>query len=220
MVEFVFLSEKGKRENNEDFYGNVGDEFFVVCDGVGGYAAGEVASKIAVEKALESFRKLKGKKVGLEEIFKAANKEVLQSAEKNPEWVGMGTTFVVGVLQSNEVVIGNVGDSRAYIFSGGTLRQISKDDRDTTGFLTGALGIDAEAYPHISKTKIQGGALILLCTDGLTDFVQEKVIEKILASEADLKNKAQNLIDAALQFGSTDNITVGLINVWKLKNRN
>ena len=213
MVEFVFLTEKGKRENNEDFYGNVGDEFFVVADGVGGYAAGEIASKLAVEKALESFKKAKGEEVELEEIFKAANKEILQSAEKNPDWVGMGTTFVVAILQLNEVTIGNVGDSRAYIISDGTLRRVSKDDRDTAGFLTDFFGIGERVRSHVSKTEVKKGDLILLCTDGLSDFVKENVVEKILASEANLKDKAKGLIDAALQFGSTDNVTVCLIRV-------
>lgn len=213
MANFIFLSEKGKRENNEDFYGHVGDKFFVVADGLGGHVAGEVAAKIAVEKALESFRKLKGKEVGLEEIFKEANKEILQTAEKNPDWAGMGTTFVVAVLQSNEVTVGNVGDSRAYIISDGTLRRVSKDDRDVAGFLTDFIGIGEQVRSHISKTEVKKGDLVLLCTDGLSDFVKENVVEKILASEADLKSKAQGLIDAALQFGSTDNVTVCLIRV-------
>ena len=212
-TEFAFLTDKGKRENNEDFYGNVGDEFFVVADGVGGYAAGEIASKLAVEKALESFKKAKGEEVELEEIFKAANKEILQSAEKNPDWAGMGTTFVVAILQLNEVTIGNVGDSRAYIISDGILRRVSKDDRDTAGFLTDFFGIGERVRSHVSKTEVKKGDLILLCTDGLSDFVKENVVEKILASEVNLKNKAQGLIDAALQFGSTDNITVSLIAV-------
>lgn len=212
-TEFAFLTDKGKRENNEDFYGNVGDEFFVVADGVGGYAAGEIASKLAVEKALEFFRKLKGEEVELEEIFKAVNKGILQSAEKNPDWAGMGTTFVVAILQLNEVTIGNVGDSRAYIISDGTLRRVSKDDRDAAGFLTDFFGIGERVRSHISKTEVKKGDLILLCTDGLSDFVKENVVEKILASEANLKDKAKGLIDAALQFGSTDNVTVCLIRV-------
>ena len=207
MAEFVFETEKGKRENQEDFYGNWQDEFFVVADGLGGHAAGEVASKIAVATAILIFKETKD----IKRVFEEVNQAVLRESQKNTQYTGMGTTMVALALQQNGVVFGNVGDSRGYILSGGKLSQITKDDRDEIGFLIRALGIDKETKPRIIKESLKKGDVILLCTDGLTDFVSDKVIEKILLSDAGLKKKAEGLIEAAAQFGSTDNITVGLV---------
>ena len=215
MAEFVFLSEKGLRENNEDFYGNYKDEFFVVADGLGGHAAGEVASKVAVEAALSVYKtsKEQDKSKLLEEIFKRANGGIIDSVNRNPNYSGMGTTLVCAIVQSNEVIFANVGDSSGYIYSNGQLMPITKADRDIMGFLTNALGIQGEVRPQVVKVNLKRGDLILLCTDGLTDFVKAGVIEKILESQIDLKKKAKGLIEVALQFGSTDNITVGLITI-------
>ena len=213
MIEFVFKSEKGLRENQEDFYGNYKDEFFVVADGLGGHAAGEVASKIAVETAISTYKTSRGKgtKKLLEKIGSQVNKAIIEDSRKNPERAGMGTTLVCAAVQSKKVFFGNVGDSRAYLFTDRKLKRKTEDDRDRAGFLIKALGVDEDVKSHITAGSRKKGDLILLCTDGLTDFVSEAVIEKILASNANLKSKAKGLIEASLQFESTDNITVGLI---------
>lgn len=217
MIDFVFLSEKGKRENNEDAHGHVGDELFFVADGLGGRPAGEVASKIAVETAIPIYKT--SKKEEPEEVFNKifvkANREVLQKSREKKEYSGMGTTLTCALIRSNEVNFANVGDCRAYIFSEGALRLKTVDDRDNRGTLLAALGIDEKVEPHISKDKLGKGDIVLLCSDGLSDFVKEKPIEKILGSDASLKDKAEGLIDAALQFGSTDNITIALISKKK-----
>jgi len=207
MVDFVFETATGLRENNEDSYGNFKDEFFVVADGIGGYAAGEVASKLAVETVISGFSKTRN----LEKAFDSANKSVLEKSRKNPQYAGMGTTMVAAALHSDKVVVANVGDSRGYLFSEDNLGLITKDDRDMMGFLTGYLGIDGRILVHKNEVSIKKGDTILFCTDGLTDSVAESVIAEILASDVDLKNKAKGLIEAALQFGSTDNITVCLV---------
>lgn len=207
MVDFVFVSEKGKRENQEDFYGNFKDEFFVVADGLGGQAAGEVAAKLAVETAVSTFAKTRD----LKRAFEETNKTVFLEGQKNPEFTGMGTTLVVAGVHSNKLVVGNVGDSRCYLFRGGVMEQITTDHRVGTHYLTRSIGHLPDVEAEIFERKLKEGDLILLCTDGLTDVVKDDVMAKILATKNDLKAKAQGLVGAALQMGSTDNITVGLI---------
>lgn len=209
MLEFGFKTATGLRENNEDFYGNRKDKFFVVADGLGGHAAGEVASELAVKTAILSFSKTRN----LEKAFESANKAVFQQGRKDPQNAGMGTTMVAAAFHSNKVVVANVGDSRGYLFSENNLSLITQDDRNMVGFLTGYLGIDGKILVHKNEANVDKGDTILLCTDGLTDSVAESVIAEILTSDVDLKRKAKGLIEAALQFGSTDNITVGLISV-------
>lgn len=206
-VEFVFLSEKGGRENNEDAYGNFEDKFFVVADGLGGLPAGEVAARLAIRTAISSFKKDQDIKIS----FEQANKKVFRQSRRRSELAGMGTTLVGVVVHSNEVAVANVGDSRVYIFRKGELNQLTRDHRDFMRALKRAIGIWSEVEVDIFEGKLKSGDLILLCTDGLTDFVGDGVIGKILASKANLKEKAQGLVESSLQFGSTDNITVGLI---------
>lgn len=206
-VDFYFSSEKGKRENNEDFYGNFKDKLFVVADGLGGHAAGEVASEISVQIAIEEIKDTKD----IEKVIKEANRKILSESERNDKYAGMATTFVCALVYPDEVVFGSVGDSRGYLFTQGNLKRITKDDRNSLGVLTEALGIDEVVAPHIYKEEIKKGDTVLLCTDGLTDFVKEEVIEKILKSGKELGKIAKGLIEVSLQFGSTDNITVGLI---------
>ncbi len=212
MSEYIFLTETGKRDNNEDSFGNYKKEFFLVCDGLGGHPAGEVASKVAVDTALKEYGKLKGSKK-VEKIFQKANQEIFRKAKENPKNLGMGSTMVVVILNTNSIVIGNIGDCRAYLYASNSLRQITKDDRDLMGYLIKALGLDEKVKPKVTVEGVKKGDLILLCSDGLFDFVKDKVIGEIMGSKADLKYKAKGLIGAALQFGSTDNITVGLIGV-------
>lgn len=216
MRKFVFLSEKGKRNNKEDYYGNYKDEFFLVADGLGGHPAGEIASKMAVGTAIETFKDLKkkGGEIDFSKIFKRADDEILNEAQKISERIGMATTLLVAALINNSIVFANVGDCRAYLFTGSKLEKVTTDDRDSVGHLLRALGAHNEDIePQIVKKDVKKGNIAFLCSDGLHDFVKDEVIEKILRSEAGLEDKAKGLVEAALQFGSTDNVTVGLISV-------
>lgn len=212
MADFIFLTETGKRDNNEDSFGNYKKEFFLVCDGLGGRPAGEVASKIAVETALKEYGKIKGPKK-VEEIFQAANQEISQKVKENPNNLGMGSTMVAVILNNNSIVIANVGDCRAYLFSSDGLLKLTKDDRDPGGFLIRALGMIERVKPKVKTQRVKKGDTLFLCSDGLHDFVSDQVIEKILNSQAGLQSKVKGLVEAALQFGSTDNITTGLIKI-------
>lgn len=214
MADFVFLSEKGKRENNEDAYGNATDELFVVADGLGGHVAGEVAARLAVNAAIKGYQDIKDTKDiegELEKIFKEANGVVYKEAQKDPKFSGMGTTLVGAVVHLNKLLVANVGDSRCYLFREGVVEQITTDHRVGTHYLTRSIGHLPDVEAEIFERKLKKGDLILICTDGLTDVVKDDVMAKILATTKDLKAKAQGLVEAALQMGSTDNITVGLI---------
>lgn len=203
-----FLSVKGKREKNEDSYG-ASENFFLVADGLGGHAAGEVASKIAAETAISSFESSKEKDV--DKIYDLADKAIARKANANPEYAGMGTTLVSCFLKGKSALIANVGDSRAYLFSKGRLKLVSTDDRGAFGRLTAAMGAGGEDEVHVNEIQIEEGDIILLCSDGLTDFVADNAIKKVLDSDKKLELKAKGLVELALQMGSSDNVTAGLI---------
>lgn len=207
MAEFIFRSEQGERDNQEDAYGNFGKELFVVADGASGRPAGEIASELAISTIIGKYEL--GEK-NIEKLLAITNRVLSTTGSKKPPTFGMVTTAVIAQLKKDRVLFANTGDSRGYIFSGGKLMQSTYDHR-LAGFLISALGSFGAFRVHRAEKKIKQGDLVLLSTDGLTDFVQDKVIEKILASDKPLRSKADGLIEVALQFGSTDNITVGLI---------
>lgn len=216
MIISYFLTEKGEvRENNEDAFAYLDQEFFAVADGLGGPPAGEVAATVAVEAVVRAYQDTKNIKVIEERVKHAveeANRVVYEKAQK-PEFAGMATALVVVAVSQNIAEIGNVGDSRCYLFRNSSLEQITTDHRMGTHYLTRSIGNLPNVEVDTFERKLKRGDLILLCTDGLTDVVSADVIVKILSSKKDLKSKARGLIEASLQFGSTDNITVGIIKI-------
>lgn len=199
----------------EDAYGNVGREFFVVADGLGGHVAGEVAAKLAVEAALKRFSKIKKKgrapKAILTDVFKAANKAIIEEVRKNPFNFGMATTMIGAFVQKDNWWIGNIGDSRGYLFAGGQLRQITRDHEDFWGALTRVVGLEEEATPDIFRGKLKNGNILLLATDGLTDVTSETEIEEVLHTKDNVQARANHLVRLGLLKGGVDNITVCLI---------
>ncbi|TSC54275.1 MAG: protein phosphatase [Microgenomates group bacterium LiPW_16] len=189
-----------------------------MADGLGGHPAGEVASKLAVEEALKAYLKIK--KLGEEQeilrrTFSAANKKVFKEAIKLNN-LGMGTTLVAALVSENKVFIGNVGDSRAYLFNKRGLRQVTTDQEETVfGWLLQAVGIEKDLKPDFYEENFGKGDLLLLSTDGLTDQVPDEKIFAILKNtgktKEDLQEKCQELLEAANEVGGMDNATVGLI---------
>lgn len=213
-IEYASKSVQGKRGNLEDSYGNYKKELFIVADGVGGHPFGEVASKIAVETAISTYEtsNIKSNKLLLQNMFTSSEQAIQDEGKNNPDHINMGTTMLTAIMTSKSVVFANLGDCRAYIYSAKELLKITDDDRDTAGDLIKALGVfNDSTIPKIIEKKTKKGDLVLMCSDGLHDFVSDKVINNILSSSANLQNKADGLIEAALQFSSTDNITVSLI---------
>jgi protein phosphatase len=231
------LSDVGcARTNNEDAFGY--DEtlgIYVVCDGMGGMASGEVASSHAVAAILNSFAAsaASGLPVSTRLLgaINAANLDVWENGQI-PENKGMGTTAVVAARDGNKLILGNVGDSRAYILQDGQCVQLTVDhsyvnelirnglltieNAQSANFqgmesvITRAVGVAAEVQPDFYSVDLKPGIGVLLATDGLTRYLVQDGIASILA-DSTFENACQNLIDMAKQRGGQDNITCILL---------
>ena len=218
------------RENNEDSYW-VGPNCLAVCDGMGGHQAGEVASRLAAE--IISSYPFKGENPG-EEVRAAiekAHKLVGYAASREQRYRGMGTTATLACITTTEkkatkITVGHVGDSRAYLFyqqelhlltsdhsvvgeliRTGTITSVEAKNHAKRHVLTQVLGSGQIEIELVSKT-LEEAAILLLCTDGLTDVVEEERIKQILEQAHKFKNVAQELVDLANTLGGPDNITV------------
>jgi PPM family protein phosphatase len=218
----------------------------VLADGMGGYNAGDVASQMAVltitSELISGFNQAKqsGKQVDsntaanlMSNAVSAANKAIYQVANEQEQCAGMGTTLVLSLFIDNKVVIGHIGDSRAYLLRNDQLLQLTNDhsllqEQIDSGlltpeqakqatyknFVTKALGVDAEADLEINTHAVEVGDMYLLCSDGLTDMVDDYEIETTLIEHYhDLESLANALIRKANQRGGKDNISVILISV-------
>ena len=221
----------GCRPKNEDslFAPECVDGFFaVVADGMGGHNAGEVASRIVVDtirESLEGSDPEKIKKSDVQSMLATANTAVYKNALENPERLGMGSTATVVVFTKDKAMIGQIGDSRAYLFSGGQLKQITKDhsyvqllidsgyisEEDAKhhpqrNIITRALGTESVVDADIYVVSMKDDDLILLCSDGLSGAVSNDDIAAILCD--DIHTATDRLVSAALGNGGTDNISV------------
>ncbi len=219
------------RENNEDALW-VTASSLVVCDGMGGHVAGEVASELAV-KAIGAFP-FSGQDPRSEVLsaIHQAQEAILAAAETNQEYRGMGSTITLVWLSEPSadgqvtLTLGHVGDSRCYILSQGVLQQLSGDHSVVGELLRSGTITSSEARTHPKRhvlTQVLGspeidveiitrdlepGSLVMLCTDGLTDLVEDALIEKTLQGDFHSRNLAQELVDLANESGGVDNVTV------------
>ena len=239
-----------KRTHNEDAYLLLPEEnLFCVADGMGGHASGEVAAHIAVEEMAE-FYQTTGRddeatwpyrldparsydENRLVSGVKLSNLRIFERSTADHKLKGMGTTIVAASFPRNgsSVLVGHVGDSRAYLFRRGTLRQLTEDhsllnDYRRTRQLTEA---EIAAFPHknvivralgmrdavevdVRREELENGDVLLLCSDGLSGMVPDPLLgETIRANVGDLRSAAQALIDAANEGGGVDNITCVLV---------
>jgi len=224
------------RNNNEDFFDY--DELlgiFVVCDGMGGMASGEVASSRAVAAIMQSYAATASSgapvRTRLLQAINAANTDVWQNGQ-SPENKGMGTTAVVAALEADKLILGNVGDSRAYLCQDGQCAQITVDhsyvnelirngtltienarDADLKGMesvITRAIGVVASVQPDFFSVDLKPGASVLLATDGLTRYLLKEELAAVLAA-SQFDSACAKLIDIAKQRGGQDNITCILL---------
>ena len=229
------LTHTGKvRTANEDAYGCCLEAgVFAVCDGMGGAAAGEVASRLAVETFIERLCAVatpEDRKKALEESIAAANRLVHSQADQNPSLMGMGTTLVAVAIQDHHALIGHVGDSRCYLYRSGQLTRqtndhslvdeqvrlghMSQQDADRSplrNVITRAIGTQQSVEADITELPLEPGDILLLCTDGLTREVSEQSIASILAGAQSIEQRCNQLIEAANNAGGHDNITAILI---------
>jgi serine/threonine protein phosphatase PrpC len=228
-------TDAGKvRANNEDalLVGEGKDEtLFAVADGIGGFEAGEVASRIAVDvlKELEPGD-------SFEVAIREANRRILAVGRGDERLSGMGTTLVAvrfgGTREEPMAQVAHVGDSRAYLLRGemqpltedhslvaelvrsGDLTRDQAADHPQKNLITRALGADEEVEVDTMVLPVEAGDRLLLCSDGLSDMVPETRIGEILAdSPGDPETPARNLVSAALDAGGSDNVTVVVVDV-------
>lgn len=205
---------------------------FIVADGMGGHNGGGYASNYGVEvlvRAIETSGENHPRHI-IEEAIKATNYAVRKKASEDPELNGMGTTLVVAsVMEGNCLQVANVGDSRLYVI-GDEIRQITTDhsyveemvrmgglDRESArthpkkNIITRAIGADEEVVPDFFTVKLQPGETVLMCSDGLTNMLDDEEIRMILSGQRDIVEKAEELVKAANNNGGKDNIAVILI---------
>ncbi|MFO7713064.1 Stp1/IreP family PP2C-type Ser/Thr phosphatase [Desulfosarcina sp.] len=221
------------RTNNEDiFFISEAGQYCLVADGMGGAAAGEVASQIFADTAKAVFAGHDGLSeentiARVQTTFKLANEKILKHVGRNPHDQGMGCTAELLAFSKNSFIIGHVGDSRTYRLKNNTLKQLTKDhslvqEQLDQGLISPeearhhamrnvilrAVGVNASVALDILKGKKNPGDLFLLCSDGLTDMIEEIAVLAALRAEGSLREKTAALIRLAKQAGGKDNVTV------------
>ncbi len=223
------------RNHNEDAFGYRPEHgIFVVCDGMGGAAGGEVASRLAVDTILGRFSSEPQDGAAAREVLQQAiaeaNRAVLERAQNDPGLYGMGTTLVALLLLPQGALIAHAGDSRCYLFRAGQLSLCTRDhslvdeqlrlgtmtqeEADRSPFrsvITRAIGTQQSVTPELQELPVEAGDRFLLCSDGLTREVTEEQIAAVLAAEPSLEDSARQLVDAATEAGGRDNITCLLV---------
>jgi protein phosphatase len=232
-----------RRDSNEDSFLDADDlGLYAVADGMGGHAAGEVASQMAIETLLHTMRDQDWagsdpdvEEVGsaLREAIESANRKICESVENRVEWRGMGTTMVAMAAVGSDAVIGYVGDSRAYRLRDGRMERLTSDhswvneqvkmglltDEDAQrhpmrNIVTRALGNRVDVAVDLVRDAMQAGDVYLLCSDGLNTMLEDDEIRRLLAAHADDPRRAcEALVDSANDHGGEDNTTVIAVRV-------
>ena len=231
------------RANNQDNFGyDIPAGIFVLCDGMGGHAAGEMASRIAVSTVLDHFGKppqsrstsLVGKDIGevsqranhLAHAIQLANQAIRAASFRNPQCEGMGSTIVAVLVEGDQFSLGHVGDSRAYLIRDGVFCQLTTDHSlvmeqvrrglitveeaehsKTQNVILRALGADDSVDPDLVDHEFITGDVLLLCSDGLSRYINESAIVEVTSRSSCLESACDELIALAKAGGSDDNIT-------------
>jgi protein phosphatase len=238
-IDWAGLSDRGRRRaTNEDaFLADPGLGLFAVADGMGGHAAGEIASRLAVEAVQQVLR---GAPEGqadpagrIAEAIRAANQAILARTLQRHDLQGMGTTLVLVLLETRSAWVSHVGDSRAYRIRRDAIELLTHDHswvgeqvrlgrlsqeearrHPWRNVVTRALGSQGEVQPDVGHEPLQPGDKILLCSDGLNTMVrEEQILEAVRAAGPDLEGACRRLIELANQGGGEDNVTVVLLEV-------
>ncbi|MCG8552139.1 MAG: Stp1/IreP family PP2C-type Ser/Thr phosphatase [Desulfobacterales bacterium] len=240
MADYIFVgkTDQGlKRKINEDaVLVNEHNGFCLVADGIGGSGGGEVASRIFADTAQEVFAKADSMNEStyttIQRVFLNANEYILNYAEKHPDCEGMGCTAEVFAIEQGRYVLGHIGDSRTYRMRNKELKQLTKDhslvqeqldqglikpeDVSThtlKNVILRAVGIKKDPAVDIIRGNLFSGDIFLLCSDGLTDLVDQEIIKNYLFSPLSLEHKAAELIQEANNRGGKDNISVVLVQI-------
>lgn len=243
-IEMAELTDIGRRrsDNQDNLARRIPDDpeelerdgaLFVVADGMGGHAAGEIASTVAVQTITAAyFENAQGEVLqGLAQAIKEANEAILTIARENANRMGMGTTMVAAVLCQGILYVANIGDSRAYLLRNGKLRQLTEDhswvaEQVRAGVLTEeqarnhvhrnvitrSLGTQATVTADVFVEPAREGDILLLCSDGLHGYVPDEVIRQTMTEYLPAE-AAQRLVALANEAGGLDNITVSIFRI-------
>lgn len=215
---------------SKDPIGNL-PNLFIVADGMGGHKAGGFASDYATNVIVQTIRNdIEQNPISiLKKAIEEANIKLLEKAEENPELSGMGTTVVAATIFGYKMTVANVGDSRLYLIGNG-IEQITRDhslveemvkvgeiDRNSArnhpdkNIITRAVGVEQSVQADIFEKALKGDEIILMCSDGLTNMIEDEDIKAVMKSYDEVKLKAVKLIDTANDNGGKDNIAVIVI---------
>lgn len=235
-----YLTDKGlRRESNQDsclINRELG--LFIVADGMGGHSGGEVASSMAVETVEEIMLQPDAMKKSPRELlqlsYEEASKRIFdKAANERPELAGMGTTMVMAHIRGRHLYIGNVGDSRCYLFKKPNLWQVTEDhslineqlragvmsEEQVMQFvgrnvITRSVGYERDVYPDIIEREVAPGEIFLMCSDGLSGLVPDQRISEILNQNTPDK-AVKACVEQALANGGDDNVTVMLLHFYE-----
>lgn len=215
----------------------------VLADGMGGHKAGETASRMAVDDVLQNLQNLINQEspgsitssqllAMVSNTISDSNSKIYQASTSSLDFKGMGTTVVAAIVKGSQIYVGHVGDSRAYLFRDNFLSRITKDhsliqELIDKGFyteleartatvghvVTRALGARKGVEVDATRHELENHDLILLCSDGLTDMVNDSLIEIVLRDSKDVETTAKELVELANEHGGKDNISVILVQV-------
>jgi len=221
-----------KRENNEDAFVISSElDFCLAADGMGGAAAGELASRIFAESALAIFEKNTHRSEEdvinrVQKAFGLANRKMMEHVIQHPDHKGMGCTAELLAFTNGGFVLGHIGDSRTYRLRNGQLQQLTQDhtlvqqqvdeglisldkvkNHPLRNVIFRAVGLNEELALDLIRGNMISGDLFLLCSDGLTDMIPDDQIQEILLSDIDVQAQVDKLIETAIFAGGDDNIT-------------
>ena len=232
------LTDTGRvRTANQDYVYASGEpvgslpNLFVVADGMGGHQAGDYASRYIVENLVSYLQYTENSQIVplLREAILKVNTMLYQESKEKPELSGMGTTLVAAVADENTLYVANVGDSRLYLVrdrirqvtrdhsyveelvSLGRLERGSKDYKDKKNIITRAVGTEDKLLVDFFEVGLEPGDYILMCSDGLSNMLEDAEMEEIIGSDLELQEKAEKLITVANDNGGKDNIAVVLV---------
>lgn len=241
-LEFAYALDTGRaRKNNEDSVAlDVDTGLAVLADGMGGYNAGEVAAGMATSIICTGLSRWLGQQTSptaatmtaaMTEAVDQANRAIFDAANSNPQFSGMGTTLVMAAVNASRLMVGHVGDSRAYRLREGQLERLTRDhsllqEQLDAGLITPAqaarsvnrnlvtraMGVDAEVALEVHEHELSDQDLVLLCSDGLTDMVDDEAIAAALCqTHSSLQAACDALVNMANAAGGRDNISVVLV---------
>lgn len=241
MIHSYSVTDIGKMRNLNQDYVYATDEplgnlpnLYIVADGMGGHNAGDFASKLTISTMIETIAELEDSEVEtlLDKGIIRANKTVYQCAGTSEDLEGMGTTVVAAAIAGRKLCVANVGDSRLYVCRQGELRQITRDhswveemirrggikreearNHPDKNIITRAVGVEEMVRIDFFELELQEQDLILMCTDGLTNMLEDETIYGVLTGTGSLEEKAAELVRQANDNGGRDNISVLLISL-------